>query len=58
VLASTLSNTIDLDDYIKDEAKAIGVLATSGDLLTIELRELADSTGTYQTHVALLLKKL
>jgi hypothetical protein len=57
-LASTLSNTIDLDDYIKDEAKAIGVLATSGDLLTIELRELADSTGTYQTHVALLLKKL
>jgi hypothetical protein len=59
-----LSNTIDLDDFIKDEAFAVqggggaAVLASSGDLLTIELQELADSTGGYQTHVALLLKKL
>ena len=61
-LVAPLSVTIDLDDFIKDEAKAIGVggpiKALSGDLLTIELRELADSTGGYQTHVALLLKKL
>ena len=56
-MAATLSSTIDLDDYIKDEAKAIGVDATLGDLLTIQLRELTDSTGIYQTHVALLLKK-
>ena len=57
VLASTLSSTIDLDDYIKDEAKAVNVTGSFGDLLTIQLRELADSTGQYQTHVALLLKK-
>jgi hypothetical protein len=59
VLASTLSSTIDLDDYIKDEAKSVGVTGIlAGDLLTIQLRELTDSTGQYQTHVALLLKKL
>ena len=57
VLASTLSSTIDLDDYIKDEAKAVNVTGSLGDLLTIQLRELTDSTGVYQTHVALLLKK-
>ena len=62
-LVAPLSSTIDLDDFIKDEAfavQAVGgpVSATSGDLLTIRLRELADSTGGYQTHVALLLKKL
>jgi hypothetical protein len=63
VLVAPLSSTIDLDDYIKDEAFAVqavggSVSALSGDLLTIQLRELADSTGEYQTHVALLLKKL
>jgi hypothetical protein len=63
-LMAPLSSTIDLDDYIKDEAFAVqggggaAVVVLSGDLLTIELRELADSTGGYQTHVALLLKKL
>ena len=57
-LQSTLSTTIDLDDYIKKTVKAVNVTGVSaGDLLTIELRELADSAGTYQTHVALLLKK-
>ena len=57
-LAATLSTPIDLDDYIKKTVKAVNVTAVSaGDLITIELRELADSAGTYQTHVALLLKK-
>jgi hypothetical protein len=64
VQVAPLSSTIDLDNFIKDEALAVqggggaAVVVSSGDLLTIELRELADSTGGYQTHVALLLKKL
>jgi hypothetical protein len=58
VEAAGLSGTIDLDDYIKDEANRVDVSGSLGDLLTIQLRELANSTGEYQTHVALLLKKL
>ena len=58
VVASTLSTQIDLDEFIKYKAKSVGVTGISaGDLLTIQLRELTDSTGQYQTHVALLLKK-
>ena len=55
--ASTLSTPIDLDEFIKYKAKSVGVGILAGDLLTIQLRELTDSTGQYQTHVALLLKK-